>query len=152
MLVFNAVYPAVGRSSSALVGAAATMDDRIKSQISVIHATGELNASGQWVDTNSDGDFDVFVWAKNVGASRIVEFGQGDVFFGQQGSISRIPYVSYAGGAKPYWDGQVQNSSEWGPSATLKVTIHYSTTLASGTYWVKVAIPNDVSAEHYFSF
>jgi hypothetical protein len=152
MLVFNAVYPAVNRSSSALVGAAAKIDDRIKSQIKIIHATGELDSGGSWQDTNSDGDFDAFVWVKNVGDSRILDLGQSDVFFGQEGDFSRIPYVDDAGGSFPYWDGQLENDSEWGPSATLKVTIHFSTTLSSGTYLVKMAIPNGVSDEHYFSF
>lgn len=152
MLMFNAVYPAISRSSSALVGAAAVMDDRIKSQVSIVHATGELNSGGSWVDTNSDGDFDAFIWVKNVGSSRIVDIGKSDVFFGQQGNFARIPYVDDAGGVKPYWSSNLTSASEWMPSTTMTVTLHYSTTLTTGTYWAKVAIPNGVTVEKYFSF
>lgn len=152
MLMFNAIFPAIGRSSSALVGAASIMDDRIQSQISIVHATAELNSSGSWVDTNSDGDFDVFVWIKNVGSSRIVDIGKSDVIFGQQGSFRRLPYIGDAGATKPYWSSNLTSASEWMPSTTMTVTLHYSTTLTTGTYWAKIAIPNGVTVEKYFSF
>lgn len=151
MLVFNAVYPAVNRGGSAMVSAAEKINDRIKSQVSIIQAIGELNASGAWQDTNGDGDFDIFVWVKNVGAARIVDIRGSDVFLGQTGSYARIHHQDYAGGVKPYWNYGLENATEWITAATLKITIHYSSTLARGTYWVKVAIPNGVSDEQYFS-
>lgn len=151
VFLFNAIYPTIGHSSSALVGITTKVDDRIKSQVSIVHAVGELTANGTWQDSNSDGDFDVFVWVKNVGDSRILGIDQSDVFFGQEGNFSRIPYggVDY-----PRWEYQIENNNtEWGPAATLKVNIIYSSAsyLSPGTYLIKVITPNGVGDEDYFS-
>ena len=64
-MAFQAVYPAVIRSSDALVSAGRLSSDRLKTDIRIIHASGELDASGVWRDTNGDGDFDVFLSALN---------------------------------------------------------------------------------------
>lgn len=155
------MFPAIGRSSSAVVSAAGKVDDRIKSQISIIHATGELDSSQVWQDTDSDGDFDVFLWVKNVGSMDIVAIEEVDVFFGTQGDFSRIPYVDDAGGGSPNWTYAIENDTNWKPTATLKISIHYTATctpapcspapLASDTYFVKVTVANGVSDEHFFS-
>ena len=161
MAILNAMLPAVGRGNSAVVSVAGRVDDRIKTQIRIVHVTGELDENGDWQDTDSDGDFDIFLWVKNVGASRLVSIKESDVFFGTEGDFSRIPYVDDASGGKPNWTYQLENDSEWKPTATLNITIHYTATcgpapcspapLASDTYFVKVAAPNGVSDEHFFS-
>lgn len=163
LAILNAVYPAISRGSSAVVSVAGKVDDRIKTQIRIVHATGELVATNtpQWQDTDSDGDFDIFLWVKNVGSSRLVAIKESDVFFGTEGDFSRIPYVDDAGGGSPNWTYQLENDTEWKPTATLKITIHYTATcgpapcspapLASDTYFVKVTSSNGVSDEHFFS-
>ena len=161
LAILNAMFPAIGRGSSAVITVAAKVDDRIKSQIRIVHVTGELDENQDWQDTDSNGDFDVFLWVKNVGASRIVAIKEADVFFGKEGDFSRMPYVDDAGGAKPHWTYQLENDSEWKSTATLKIAIHYTATcgpapcspapLASDTYFVKVIAPNGVSDEHFFS-
>jgi hypothetical protein len=146
MLLFNAAYPAVLRGSDAIANMAARTDDRMKSQISVIHASGELDNTGFWQDTNGDGQFEVFLWVKNIGATRIIALEQSDLFFGPEGNFARIPYNT---GTYPYWTSDVENALEWTPTATLKVTIHYGVPLSSGRYFAKMTLPNGVSADYF---
>jgi flagellar protein FlaG len=129
VLVFNAVYPAVVRSSDAMANMTNRVDDRLKSQIAIIHATGRAGSNA-------------FVWVKNVGSMRIAAVESCDVFFGREGDFSRIPYGT--------WTGDVEGGGEWNPTKTLKITI--TSTISSGIrYFVKVIIPNGVSDEDYFS-
>lgn len=151
VLVFNAVYPAIGQGSEALLAMTNRVDERMKSQIEIIHMSGELDASQWWQDANGDGDFDVFVWVKNVGTRRIVPIENLDVFFGPEGNFARIPHRSKAGGVFPYWEGQVENGADWSPTGTVKITLHLSGIPASGRYFIKIVIPNGVSDEDFFS-
>jgi archaeal flagellar protein FlaG len=155
--IINAVYPAVTRSTGALSSASDTVDERIRTNINVIHALGEHNASTtpQWVDTNSNSLFDFFVWVKNVGDSRISTVGETDVFFGQAGGITRIPYDD-AGSSYPSWSYTIEDDTEWSIGTTVKVTVSFddgcpgSCTQPTGSYYVKVITPNGVSSERYF--
>ena len=133
VLVFNAAYPAVIQSSDAMTNMAIRVDDRLKSQIEIIHATG----SGS----------NAFIWVKNVGSLRIIPIESCDVFFGPEGNFARIPYGEGTG----TWSGEVEGTgSEWTPTATLQITVTYGSVL-SGRYFVKVTIPNGISDEDYFS-
>ena len=149
--LFNVVYPAVTQSGNALGRMAADVSDRVSSRVDIIHATGELDSNGAWQDTNADGYFNVFVWVKNVGSSRIQGIDECDVFFGEQGDFSRIPYVNDAGGSLPSWTWSLENDTEWKGSSTLRITIYFSSPLSSGTYFLKVAIPNGVADEYTLS-
>jgi len=151
VLVVNSVYPAIARTSSSVVQVSQSMGDRIETQVSIVYATGELNSGGSWVDTDSDGYFDVTVWVKNVGTSRILDPTQMDVFFGQEGSFARIPYVDDAVGY-PRWSYALENGTEWSDTVTLRINIHYSSAQATGTYIVKVVTPSSASDEMDFSF
>ncbi len=133
MVLLNAVYPAITGSSGAIVDASSKVDDRIRSNIAII----EMSNSGS----------DFYAWIKNVGASTIVGVSSSDVFFGPQGNFARIPY---GGSTAPYWGYSLENDTRWGPSATLKITIHYTTT-PSGEYYFKAVIPNGISAQDYYS-
>ena len=153
VLVINAVYPAITSSSGALSSVSASMNERIKSQIKIINATGELDSGGNWQDTNSNGYFDVFVWVKNIGTVPVDDIGRCDVFLAGDSTIwTWIPYVDYAGGVFPQWSYDViGNSTEWGIATTLMIEISYSSSLTSGRYNIKVMIPNGVSDEYDFS-
>ena len=151
ILLFNAVYPAVVQSSDAMNIMTGRVDDRLKSQVEIIHTAGELDSSGWWQDTNSNGDFEVFVWVKNIGSSRIIPIERSDVFFGPEGNFTRIPHESEAGSSYPYWVEEMENASQWTPSATVKITIHYGAPLAQGRYFIKIIIPNGVEDEDFFS-
>jgi flagellar protein FlaG len=152
VLVINAVYPAITSSSGALSSISASMNERIKTQVKIIHATGELNSSGSWVDTNSDGDFDVLVWIKNIGTESVDDIGRCDVFLSGSNTIwTWIPYVDYAAGSYPRWSYVIENGTEWATATTLMIKIHYSSPLTSGQYNIKVMAPNGVSDEYDFS-
>jgi len=159
--MFNGIFPAINRGSDAVVSMAAQVDDRIKSQVSIVHSTSEYDpndAVDHWNDVNSNGTFDIFAWVKNVGDSRILAVERCDVFFGAEGNFQRISHEDYAGGLKPYWQDTLQDSaSEWGRGKTLKITIRYANNFvesglsAGTTYLVKLIIPNGISDEIYFS-
>jgi flagellar protein FlaG len=137
VLVFNVVYPAVIQSSDAMISMKSRVDERLKSQIEIIHAV------------QSPDDLDVaWVWVKNVGSLRIAAIESCEVFFGPEGNFSRIPY----GTGNGTWTEEVEGGGEWDPTATLKITIDYSSDLLAGErYFVKVVTPNGVSDEYYFS-
>lgn len=133
VVVINAAYPAVTGSSGAVTDAASKINDRIRSQIKVIEIANQND--------------NLYVWIKNVGSSRIGGIDSSDVFFGPEGNFARIPY---GGLIKPYWDYVIENGTEWGPTATIKITIHLPSA-PSGTYHFKVVIPNGISDEKSYS-
>jgi len=139
IFVFNSVYPMINRSSSAMVSMAQQVDERMQSRINIVHAA------------NSSNHTTVYLWIKNVGTQRIVNVKASDLFFGQTDNFSRVPYIDDAGGTYPQWSFTLENATEWQTSATLKVTITYSSDPGSGTYFVKFIIPNGISDDFYFS-
>jgi hypothetical protein len=139
IFVFNSVYPMINRSSQAMSSMAETVDERMKSRVNIVHAA------------SNTGHTEVYLWIKNVGTQRIVDVGNSDLFFGPENNFDRIPYVGDAAGAKPSWDFEVVNDSEWGTSATIKITISYDTPPSSGTYFSKFIIPNGIADDFYFS-
>jgi hypothetical protein len=151
VMVYNTVYPAAVEGSASLRNMRVRMDERIQSQITVVHAVGELDQNGSWQDTNGDGDFNVFIWSKNIGATRVAALNQVDLFFGPDGNFSRIAHRDETGGSHPYWEWEVENGDNWDPTTTLKITIHTAATLPSGRYFVKVVLPNGLSTEYFFS-
>ena len=152
VMVINAVYPAITSSTGAMTSASARMNDRIRSQIEIIHASAELDEDGDWQDTNSNSYFDVFIWVKNVGSETVDDITRCDVFIaGNQTVWAWIPYTGYADGAYPQWEYSVQNGTEWNTATTLAIDIKYEGALSSGEYDVKVLTPNGISDDYYFS-
>lgn len=152
LAIFNPIYAAVNRGSGALVSSAQTVNERVKTLVRIVQSIGELNSAGSWVDVaEPDGDFDVVVWVKNVGAQRITALDTMDVFFGQPGDYKRIPYIDDAGGLKPWWTFSIVNGTEWLPAATVKVVIHFSSAKSAGTYQVNIVTPSGVADEMEFS-
>jgi len=129
----------INRSNQAMVSMAETIDERMKSRINIVHAANSANRTS------------VYIWVKNVGTQRITAIDESDLFFGQSDNFSRIPYTSDAGGSYPQWDYEIENDTEWKTSATLKITLTYSSDPGSGTYYAKYIIPNGISDEYYFS-
>lgn len=133
-LLFTAIYPAVISGGDALVSMSDRIGGRLKSQVDIVHATG-------------DGS-EALVWVKNVGSERIQPVERIDVFFGPEGNFVRVPYGSANG--NPYWDWELENDTAWDPTATLRITVH-TDALLSGRYFVKLTIPAGISDEYYFS-
>lgn|SRR5450432_4130945 len=148
LALFSAAYPAIISGGDAIVNMTSRQEDRMKSQVSIIEAAGELDSSGQWQDVNGDGQFDAFIWVKNIGATTISAVERTDVFFGREGDYVRIPFQADAGTNYPFWTWNLENGSEWTPTTTLKITIHYQNPIAAGRYLAKVNIANGTGDEY----
>jgi hypothetical protein len=122
-----------------MVSMAEQVDERMKSRINIVHAANSANRTS------------VYLWIKNVGTQRILSVEQSDLFFGQEGSFDRIPYAADAPAVYPQWSYALENDTVWQTSATLKVTITYSSDPGTGTYYAKYIIPNGISDDFYFS-
>ena len=153
--IVNAVLPALSRSSGAVTSASAKVDDRLMSDVEIVHVVGELDSNGAFADTNSNGKFDIFLWVKNVGSTRINTISESDLFLGKTGSFARIPHETEVQSTVfPRWGHIVEDeadNSELGPKDTLKVTVTYDSTQSTGNYDVKFTIPNGVSDDDFFS-
>ena len=138
LALINAVIPAVGKSSGALLTANSDAADRIKTDVDIVFASG-----------NSTGDVITF-WAKNVGSASINPIGKSDIFLTTPSTISRIDYTGDVT-SNPSWTFDIEGGgSAWIQSVTVKFTL----TLASGTtglHTVKLAVFNGVSTEKEFS-
>jgi hypothetical protein len=128
----------INRSSEAMTSMAEQVDERMKSRINIVHAASSANRTS------------VYLWIKNVGAQRIVVVEESDLFFGQEDDFERIPNIKDAVG-NPQWTYSLENDTEWGTSATIKITITYSSDPGAGTYFAKFIIPNGIFDEFYFS-
>ena len=137
----NSIMPAISRAGNALVTSAEVADDRLTSRIEIIHATGQVGAE------------EADVWVKNTGASQIIALQQIDVFFGPEDDFQRVAYGG-PGCTAPCWDYDLENDTQWNPTATLHITIFVEAAdaLASGeTYYVKVVAPNGVEDSKFFT-
>lgn len=155
--VMNAVFPAVMRSSSALTTAGSTVDERIRTNVTVVQSVGELDSGGSFVDTNSNSLFDFYVWAKNVGDITVASVAESDLFFGEPGAIQRIPYVDDSPGVYPNWTYAVEGGGDWEVASTVRIEIRFddgcpgACTQPQGTYFIRLVTPNGVASESYFS-
>ena len=137
--VINAVLPSVDRTSGALTSTASVIDDRLGSQVEIVHATGENGG------TVAD------VWIKNVGSTIVEPLDRIDIFFGPEGEFTRIPYGGESCTA-PCWEYDVENDTEWKPTATLHVIVHLEDALATGTvYYAKIVAPNGSDDAKFFT-
>jgi archaellum component FlaF (FlaF/FlaG flagellin family) len=139
IFVFNSVYPMINHSSQAMTSMAEQVDERMQSRINIVHAA------------NSENRTSVYIWIKNVGTQRITSVQESDLFFGQSDNFSRIPNEADAGESYPQWAYVLENDTEWGTSATIKITITYLSDPGTGTYYIKFIIPNGIYDEYYFS-
>lgn len=151
LMLFNVAYPAVVEGGDAITNMSSRAEERMRSQIEIIHAVGELDSDGWWQDTDGSGRFETFIWVKNIGSSRINGVENMDIFFGEEGAFVRIPHQNQAGGVFPYWSASLENAPHWDPTATLKLTIHLGSPAGSGRYFIRVTTPNGISDDHFLS-
>ena len=135
-LVVNISLPAISRSSSAILSGAGKIDERIQTQISIIHATGDA------IDNTK-----AHIWVMNIGAARITALDNCAIHFGREGIVTDFVYDA-EGDDPPCWS--YEPSGDWELMDTVKFTINNDAAL-SGTYLFKIATPNGVPDEHYFS-
>jgi hypothetical protein len=138
--VVNAVLPAVSKTTGSLLASSSVVQDRIASQIEIVHATGV------------DGSPDATVWVKNVGAAKIAPIDRIDVFFGPTGDFARVPYGTDNSCTAPCWYETLENATEFSQTATLRIAIKSTDNLATGTtYYVKVVTPNGTQDSKYLT-
>jgi hypothetical protein len=152
VVAFNAVYPAAISSADAVRSAQNRLSSRLKTDITIIHVTSELDRFGAWQDVNGDGEFSVFIWIKNTGDLRIAALEACDLFLGPEGAFERIAHESQALGDQPYWAHHVENGAHWDPTRTLKITVSYPNPLSSDRYDIRFALPNGVAQQDYVGF
>ena len=134
--LINAVLPAANKSSGALLAANSVAADRIKTDIEIVHASGN--------DTSNK----ITLWVKNIGTKNIVPISASDVILTTPSDILRLPYVS--GCSSECWDYLVEDSgSDWKQSVTVKFTL--STSVTTGVYTITLSVVNAVSAVKDFS-
>ncbi|PKB79127.1 MAG: hypothetical protein BZY88_14965 [SAR202 cluster bacterium Io17-Chloro-G9] len=132
----NAVIPAMGKSASALATANSQTADRIKTDIEIIHATGD-----------DPGDV-ITVWVKNVGSKVIKPVDSSHIILTTPTTVLSLPYVS--GCSSGCWDYSLEGgASEWTQSVTVKFTL--KTSVTTGLYTVILSSPNAASASKDFS-
>ena len=136
MALINAVLPAANKSSGALLMANSEAADRIRTDIEIVHASG--NAT-----TNK-----ITVWVKNIGTKNIVPVTSSDIIVTTPSDVIRLPYD--AGCSNECWNFSIEEGgSDWTKAATVKFTL--STAVVTGVYNVKISVVNAVSATKDFS-
>ena len=134
--LINAVLPAANKSSGALLAANSVAADRIKTDIEIVHASG------------NDASDKITLWVKNIGTKNIVPISASDVILTTPSDVLRLPYVS--GCSSECWDYLVEDSgSDWKQSVTVKFTL--STSVTNGVYTIPLSVVNAVSAVKDFS-
>ena len=134
--LINAVLPAANKSSGALLAANSVAADRIKTDIEIVHASGN--------DTSNK----ITLWVKNIGTKNIVPISASDVILTTPSDILRLPYVS--GCTSECWDYSIEGSgSDWKQSVTVKFTL--LTSVTTGVYTITLSVVNAVSAVKDFS-
>jgi hypothetical protein len=136
MALINAVLPALGKSSSALVTANKAAAERIRTDIDIVHATGDTGANT------------ATVWVKNIGPQVIKVISNSDVFLTKPSSVVRLPYGD--GCSANCWDYTIEGgNSDWSQAVTVKFTLY--TSMAVGTHTISIGVFNAVSASKDFS-
>ncbi|MCH7712659.1 MAG: hypothetical protein IIC99_03445 [Chloroflexi bacterium] len=136
LALINSVIPAMGKSASALAAANSATADRIRTDIEIIHATGD------------DGNDVITVWVKNVGTKKIVPITSSDIILTTPTTVASLPYVS--GCSSECWDYALEGgASDWSRAVTVKFTL--KTSVTTGVYTVKISSPNAASATEDFS-
>ena len=137
MALVNAVIPATSKSAGALLNANTVAADRIRTDIEIVHASGNATTDK------------IVVWVKNVGTTRIIPINTSDVILETpDGGVTRLPYV--AGCTSECWDYAIEGSStDWTDTVTVKFTL--ATSVDTGVHSVTVSVFNAVSATKDFS-
>ncbi len=135
--LINAVIPALGKSSGALVTANANASDRIKTDIEIVHVTGDTVTKV------------VTIWVKNIGFTNIDDITASDIFLDTPSSLSRLSYTS--GCVSDCWDYAFEGgATDWKQTETVKFTLTLSS-LATGIHSVRISVFNGESADKDFS-
>ena len=138
--LINAVIPAAGKSSGALLTANSDAADRIKTDIEIIFASGDT------------GDKQIVFWTKSVGSKTIIRISESDIFLNTPTGPSRIAYdAACSASVPPCWSYAFEGGeTDWTRAVTIKATLELSS-LSTGIHKITMTVYNAVSAEKEFS-
>ena len=139
----TSAFPAIARAQDPLIASTDAINDRMETDITIIH------------ETDSSAGSIVYIWVKNVGNNRIHPnlIANSDLFFGPEGDSIRVTY-NETGSISPSWNYTIENGGDrWGQGETIKVTMNMTANpVIPGTeYFVKFIMYNGVSDEDYFT-
>jgi hypothetical protein len=150
MALLALAYPSIAGMGNAIAADRAGMSTQSREAIAAVNAASELDAGGAWQDSDADTYFDLYVWAKNVGATTIARPDGIDVFVFSEGIAERIPHASDTA-SYPQWTATVEGGGSWGIGRTLKITVHYESALAPGDYTIEITAPSGMRAFERFA-
>ena len=91
----------------------------------------------------------VSAWVKNVGTYQITNTQNIDVYFGQIGSVSRIPYNPGSGAGWTF----SSPVSVWSQAGTVQMNLSNLPSIqCAKTYQLQVTTPNGVSDQYFVTF
>ena len=151
-LLVAMVYPAVARTGNAIASERAGASDESREEIRLVNAFSELDGAGSWQDVDADTYFDAWVWVKNTGETTVQNIAEMDLFLDSGGSSARIPHATDAGAAYPRWTYAVEQGGAWQVGSTLRITVHYSSALATGEHVMRVVTSDGAEATGAFTF
>ena len=132
----SVIYPSLFTATDSVHGISGAASDRVQTDVRVA-MTSQPNASA------------LYVWAKNVGSTKIPadEIGYTDVYFGDSGSMARAATGGQAAFHWSYALDDVDGDGAWGPGETLQILISDagSSHLAAGTHDLKLVLYNSAS-------
>ena len=148
VMVVNVVMPALGKSGSSVMSSSSAAAEVIKTDIEIIA-----------VATNA-ADTEIYVWIKNVGASRISAIDRSDVFLERVAtSFTRQNYedpgatdacANAPATSGNWWYCLEDNETLWKPNTTVKITLTVGA-LVPDNYTIQYITSNGVKAEKDFS-
>lgn len=136
-----AVFPSILASSAPILSATNELNDRIETDISIIH------------EAVDPGNSKTYVWVKSLGTNRFSDnlIESSDIFFGEQNNFMRIPYNS-SGAISPSWKYSMENSENtiWEKGETIQITIN-APIVSETEYFIKFTTYNGIATTDYFT-
>lgn len=143
--LINAVVPAMGRSSSALLNSNADATQRIQTDHDIVFVVGDRSAN------------EITLWAKNVGSEVIDRIDEADLFLKTPSTAKRVQWASTGdcpnliSGGTECWEYVLEDgASSWSTAGTIKITVRLNA-LELGVHEIKLTLRNGVSDEAQFS-
>lgn len=145
VVLLNAIYPALYSASGSILSMNSVTVDRMQT---------DMNVLTEYPSTEGGGNFVLVAWVKNTGNTVIKQsdLGLADAYLYTGNGVA--VRISQAGGAK-HWEYSLlggNGDANWDPGETLQATVHYGSSLPSGTMKFRLALANGVYAEDAFSW
>ncbi|MEO9306912.1 MAG: flagellin [Nitrososphaera sp.] len=125
----------VGTFQSAFTQTVENQKETVLTNIKILYAQNPTSTS-------------ISAWIKNIGTYSITNTANIDIYFGQVGSMQRIPYNS----GSPSWvfASPVTN---WSKASTVQINLTNLPSIScSTTYELQITTPNGVSDQYFATF